>query len=154
MGKFQEEGCHRDAHLMSWQNDLHFLPQSVSSDLVCHKVLELLMQANHELSPWCDAVWVKPRLWGQCLTTITGLLFKNFCLLGWAEPGARSYFNGKGFFVYSCYCGICKCCGLTTNEKIHLSNGSSSQNIKKSPVTSHYISSLICYQNFPLSDVF
>lgn len=112
---------HRNAHLMSWQNDFHILPQSVCGDLVCHKILKLLMQSSHELCSWSDAVWVKPCLWGQSLTTFTGLLFKNFRLLGWSEPEVISYFNGKHFYLVSvASVRFVKCCYLTV--KIHFSN--------------------------------
>ena len=46
----------KKSHLLPTQNDLNFLPRRVTGDLLVHKVLELLVQTNHELRARGDAV--------------------------------------------------------------------------------------------------
>ena len=114
-------------HLMSWQNDLYTAPLSIRGDLVCHKVLELFVQANHELCTRCDAVWVKPWLWRQHFTTFKCFLFQDFCLLSWSEPGAIMYFNSNYLMYIIASATPVK--SVVCHKIIHLNDCSSNQNV-------------------------
>ena len=50
-----------NTYVLPRENDLHLLPAGVCGKLLLDKVLEVFVEAIHELSTWCDAIRVKPR---------------------------------------------------------------------------------------------